>query len=68
MRRILSSIAVLVLASPSAGTSANADIIYNRVDVPIDNNTISGTITTDGTTGTLAKSDILAWQYTATGT
>ena len=45
---------------------ASANIIYN-VNITDGTETVSGTITTDGSTGTLAPADITAWDLTATG-
>jgi hypothetical protein len=45
---------------------ASANIVYN-VDITDGTETISGTITTDGHTGTLLLGDITAWDLTATG-
>jgi len=60
----------LALASASAG-----EITYNIVNSPVDQTgstlhggsgtwTVTGTITTDGTIGTLSTSDITAWAFT----
>ncbi len=51
--------ALVLLASVS---NARADTIYNIVDYPANENgyTVSGTITTDGTTGPLTTSNILS--------
>jgi hypothetical protein len=56
---------LLIYSSPHL---ARADIIYNLIDYPADQNgwSISGTITTDGMTGYLTSNDILAWTWTAT--
>jgi hypothetical protein len=48
---------------------ANADIIYNLVNDPADQNgyTLSGTITTDGTIGPIGSNNIEAWTFTISG-
>jgi len=47
-----------------------ADLIYNIQNYPSDQNghTLSGTITTDGTIGTLTASNIVSWVVTFDGT
>jgi hypothetical protein len=56
-----------LIALTYASTSHAASITYDLVNYPALQNgyTLSGTITTDGTIGTLTSSNILAWQYTA---
>jgi hypothetical protein len=64
----------VLLASLSVGlacrvaSTRGASITYNIQNYPDVQRgyTISGTITTDGTIGTLAQSDVLAWSYTIT--
>ena len=58
--------AALVSTLLSAGT-ALADITY-LVDQTIGNGGVTGTITTDGTIGTLDISQFVAWDLTITGT
>jgi hypothetical protein len=49
-----------------SANTARADIVYNFVAETIGPYTVTGTITTDGTIGTLSTSDIVAWDLTAT--
>ena len=49
-----------------AGEAKAADIVYD-VNLSIGAGGIVGTITTDGNTGVLGASDILAWNLTGTG-
>jgi hypothetical protein len=53
-----------------ATSSAKADITYNIVDYPADQNghTVSGSITTDGHIGPLSSSDIKSWTVTIDST
>jgi hypothetical protein len=48
--------------------SAKADITYSIANYPADQNgaSLSGTIVTDGATGSLSASDILSWSWTIT--
>jgi hypothetical protein len=52
--------------SAGAVASASADIVYT-VDQTIGAGSVTGTITTDGATGVLSVSDILAWNLTLNG-
>ena len=62
-----SAVMAAALAMGLSG-QARADLTYNIMDYPADQNsaTLSGYITTDGTTGYLAASDILSWSWTIT--
>lgn len=57
---------VLALAFMSLCGEARANIIYD-VNVTDGTESVIGTITTDGNTGTLAPADIAAWDLTASG-
>lgn len=69
MRRILvagGAALLMLLALPAAVVSA--DMTYDLNSFAADQNgwTLTGSITTDGTIGVLAKSDFLAWTWTVT--
>jgi hypothetical protein len=61
--RVMSFAAALVLVGAS---QASANTIYAFSDTA-GSLSVSGTITTDGDTGTLSLSDIVSWQFTITG-
>ena len=44
-----------------------ADRMYELQSVPTDGWTLSGTITTDGTIGTIQATNILSWTWTISG-
>jgi hypothetical protein len=48
------------------GEAALANIVYN-VDRTVGMGSVTGTITTDGNTGTLGLGDFLAWNLTLNG-
>ena len=56
-------ISIVTLAAP---TSLKADDITYTVDQTLTDGSITGTIATDGTLGTLATADIVAWDLTST--
>lgn len=68
MRRIGLALVALGLVAGAAERARAGSITYHIIDYPSLQNgyTLSGTITTDGAIGTLARSDITAWSYTAT--
>jgi hypothetical protein len=69
MKKALGRIAVsLVIAVGISGQASAGPITYDIVNYPADQNgaTLSGTITTDGTIGSLAATDVLSWSWTIT--
>lgn len=69
-RHILRTLTVFLIAIPLSTTAARANIVYtvnttfttaNPTGNPLQQDTILGTITTDGTIGVLATSDILSY-------
>jgi len=60
--------AALFLMTVCGASALQAEVVYNIVDYPSLENgwTVSGTITTDGTIGTLTARDITAWSFTLT--
>ena len=62
----LASLCMLLVVSQRT----KADMIYDLQNYPADQNghTLSGTISTDGTIGTLQPSNILSWSVTIDGT
>jgi hypothetical protein len=70
-RKLARSIFIALIAVPVASMSAHAsNIVYtvnttitsaNPTGNPLQSNTVSGSITTDGTIGVLAPADILSW-------
>jgi PEP-CTERM motif-containing protein len=62
------ALAALALCVGIAGQASAGTITYSIANYPADQNgaTLSGTITTDGVSGPLASSDILAWSWTIT--
>jgi len=67
-RTLLLALLSLFLTFCSAADSKGGSINYDIQSYAALQNgyTLSGTITTDGAIGTLSKSDITAWSYTAT--
>lgn len=65
---LLLKIGALALITCGVSTAQAASITYSIIDNPSVENgwTVSGTITTDGTLGTLSRSNILSWAYTFT--
>jgi hypothetical protein len=59
-------IATIVLLGLSSSVATAGDITYQISDYPSlqQGNHIQGTITTDGTIGTLGAADIVSWQFT----
>lgn len=59
---------LLVEVGPLHPSAAKADIVYSIVDNEAVQNgyTLSGTIRTDGKTGTITAQDILSWSYSVT--
>ncbi len=72
MRRKSKTIRHGLLLSAALGTmllgaeAASANIVYN-VDRTVGMGSVTGTITTDGNTGTLGLGDFLAWNLTLKG-
>ena len=56
----------LLAASTLGAGGASADVVYT-IDQTIGGGSVTGTITTDGVTGTLALSDIVSWDLTLNG-
>jgi len=57
---------LLTMALSCACSEAGANIVYS-VDITDGTETLSGTITTDGTIGPLSAADFTAWDLTASG-
>jgi hypothetical protein len=69
MRAKMTMMGLVLVAVVGLGQTCAADpITYNLVDYSSLENgwTLSGTITTDGTIGALAASDITSWTFTIT--
>ena len=60
------SLLVLALVTALIPLSASANITY-LIDVTAGGGSVTGTVTTDGATGTLGTSDFLAWNLTLNG-
>ena len=72
MRRTTMRLVLITAVSSLIGavpTRATADIIYNLVNDPVDQQgyTLSGTITTDGALGPISGDDFVAWTFTISG-
>jgi len=67
-KKVLFPLAAAALLAVCLPQASRASMIYDIVDYPgLENGwTLSGTITTDGTIGTLSASDITAWSWTLT--
>jgi hypothetical protein len=68
-RALLAALLSLSLACCSATNCMGGSIVYNIQNYAYLQNgfTLSGTITTDGTIGTLTSADITAWSFSVTG-
>lgn len=69
MRHIIDLVAIaFLLLAGMVGKASAGSITYNLVDMPAYQNgyTLSGAITTDGTIGSLAASNITSWSVTLT--
>ena len=67
-KKVLFPLAAAALLAVCLPQASRASMIYDIVDYPgLENGwTVSGTITTDGTIGTLSASNITAWSWTLT--
>jgi hypothetical protein len=65
---LLAILSLFLTLSPTA-TTKGGSIVYNLQSYPDLQNgyTVSGTITTDGTIGTLTSANITAWSFLVTG-
>jgi hypothetical protein len=59
------SVAAVILFTVLGTSVVQANIVYS-VDISSGTFSLTGSITTDGTTGTLTASDILAWNFSTT--
>ncbi len=68
MKRFVCTIGTVSLLLVVSHTAEAGPITYNIVNYQADQNgaTLSGSITTDGTIGDLAKADITSWTFTIT--
>jgi hypothetical protein len=69
IRALLAALLALSLTCCSATNCMGGSIVYNLVNYADLQNgyTLSGTITTDGTIGTLTPADVSAWSFSVTG-
>ena len=68
-KKVLFPLAAAALLAVCGASALQAGaVVYNIVNYPgLENGwTVSGTITTDGTIGTLSASDITAWSWSLT--
>jgi hypothetical protein len=68
-RALLAALLALSLTCCSATNCMGGSIVYNIQNYADLQNgyTLSGTITTDGTIGTLTSTDMIAWSFSVTG-
>ena len=59
-------LAIGVLIGSTACAEAKADVVYNMA-VSDGTEAVTGTLTTNGATGTLVAADVLGWDLTAAG-